>query len=183
MRFLSKYGAWAIVIRPGRAEAFAGGGVRVLQEEVSVKFAPGLMEAAERELAVARWNFNGSYQELDEVTIVPPDYRIGLFDTQLAQAERGWDDELREEVEGVLLDHAARYDDVLAVPLITVPPPWPTYDDYVGTVEDLMKKILEDGYSWDEVLLYERASQDRDEVVGALEELIAGPRELEEVVG
>jgi hypothetical protein len=185
MRFVSRYGRFGVQIRPERMEALGTGGVRILQEPVYAMFTPGGLEPIERELAVNRWAFNGLYQEQDEVTMVPPDYRIGVFDSVLAQLDNGWTDEIRESVEQTLTDLAERYEDIIAIPRTFVPPPWPRYDDYSGSVGDLMARLVEDGHDLDAVLTYERATQNRPIIVASLEGLIAGEpeRAQEEVVG
>ena len=95
MRFLSKYGRFQVTCRRLIVEHYATGTSRVLQEPLEAHFHEGALLPEERELAIATWTFNGGYQEQDEATWVPPDYRIGLFDSELAQLAHGWSDEDR----------------------------------------------------------------------------------------
>lgn len=185
MRFVSRYGRFGVQITPERMEALGTGGVRILQEPVYAMFAPGGLEPIERELALNRWAFNGLYQEQDEVTMVPPDYRIGVFDSMQAQLDNSWPDEVRETVEETLTDLAERFEDIIAIPRTFIPPPWPRYDDFAGSVGELMSRLVDDGHDLEAVLTYERASQNRPAIVASLEGLIAGSpdREAEEVVG
>ena len=181
MRYVSRWGGYAVQVRPERTEPLATGEIRVLQSPVYARFKPEGLQPLERELALARWSFNGLYQEQDEVTIVPPDYRIGVFDSVQAQLDEGWSELEREEVERTLLDLSERFDDCIAIPRTMVPPPWPRYDDFQGTTETLMERLVEDGHSLEAVLTYERATQNRVAVVEALEALIADPDALLEL--
>lgn len=188
MRFVSKFGRFGVQIRPQIQEAYATGMARVIQEPVYALFHPDGLLPVERELAMATWCWNGFYQEQDEVTIVQPDYRIGVFDTDVAAAEHGWSQEVKAEVEAGLLDHAARYDDIIAVARQSADPPWPRYDDYGGTLNALVRKLVDEGHDLEQVIDYERAHQDRPKLVSALEALLESPEQLaalreEEVVG
>lgn len=186
MRFISRYGRYGVQIKPQIQEAYATGMARVIQEPVYALFETGQLLTHERELALNTWTFNGFYQLEDEVSIMEPDYRIGLFDSRQAQLDKGWTDEIRLEVERELLRLCERSDDMIVVPETVIPPPWPRYDDYSGTPAALMRKLTDEGYELGEVLAYERANQNREKVVEALEQLIANPepeREVEEVLG
>lgn len=183
MRFLSKYGRFATSVRRQINEHYATGQSSTVQAQVVAQFHEGGLTPEERELAVTHWVFEGSYQNMDEVSTVPPDYRIGVFDSEQAQLEQGWSDEIRIEVEQHLIQHSQRFEDVLVVPRVHIPPPWPRYDDYDGTPEMLVAKLIEDGHSLEAVLTYEKAMQNRPEIVSTLEEAIAIPElQLEEEV-
>jgi hypothetical protein len=164
-------------------ESYATGTTRVIQEPVYAYFRVGLLEPQERELALSRWTFNGTFQELDEATTVQPDYRIGVFDSRMAQQEYGWSDEVREHVEQVLTEHAARWTDIIVVPRTMVPPPWPLYDDYRGGTSALVRKLVDEGHDLTQVLAYERAMQHRDTVIAALEAALNETPVEEEVLG
>jgi|SRR5262245_21181495 len=193
MRFLSKFGRYGVQCQHEIAEPFATGQVRLLQRSIIAYFKPWGMRPLERELAIAHWggSFNGFYQEQDEVTVVPPDYRIGVFDSEVGQAENGWSDEERELVEKTLIETGALTDNVIAVPLTVVPPPWPRYDEFTGTTEQLVRKLVEEGHDLVATLEYERANQKRPELMAALKDLIDDPDALlelqpeqsEEIVG
>jgi hypothetical protein len=174
---------------PQIAEAYANGVVKVTQTALLAEFREGLMTPEERALCVQAWTFNGFYQEQDEVTPVQPDYRLGLFDTIQAQALHGWSDDERRQVEEALERAAlAEPNSLIVVAVAKLPPPWPLYDVFDGSVNDLCRKIIEDGFAFESVLAYEEENQDRPEVVAALKQLIvddvtAPVREVEEVVG
>lgn len=173
MRFASRYGRMVVEVQRLIAEEYATGGSKVLQQAILARFEPGSLQPFERELVLARWQFNGSYQEMDEVTIIPPDYRIGVYDTTVQQEQNQWTDEMRQKVEKTLLD-LQKTEDVLALPKTTVPAPWPAYDSFQGTVRQLLKKLDEDGHDPHDVLTYERASLNRQAVIDALQSRIDG---------
>lgn len=181
MRFASRFGKFGLQVQHEIREAYATGMSKVIQDQIAAYFEVGSLQPHERELAVGRWAFNGSYQEADEVTTVQPDYRIGVFDSVQAQQDAGWSDEMRRRVEQALVDHAARYDDVLVLPATSVPPPWPRYDDYSGSASALLRKVVDEGYDLNTVLAYERETKNRPEVTGGLEELLADPEKLAEM--
>lgn len=187
MRFVSRYGEFGVQIRPQFVEAYATGGVQVTQQGVYAMFHVIGTRPEEVDLAKERWHgtFNGFYQQEDEVTILPPDYRLGSFDSEQAQLDNGWSDEIRDEVERTLIELSERFNEILVVPATLLPPPWPNYDNFEGTLAALMRKVVDDGYELENVLGYERAMQNRPDVVVALEELIATTDEIpmEEVVG
>jgi hypothetical protein len=188
MRFISRYGKNGVAIRGEIVESYANGGRRVTQTLLAAYFQPYLLTQDERQLALDHFYFNGSYQEQDEVTLVPPDYRIGLFDSRIAQEQNGWSDDERQLVEEKLLRVAQETPDtLLLVPEHTLQPPWPNYDLFEGSPLELAEKIAEDGYRLAEVVAYERENQNREDVIEALEELLSGdasvPVAAEEIVG
>ena len=183
MRFIAKYGSYAVQVQHEIAEPFATGQVRLLQKSIVAQFQPWGMKPLERELAIAHWgnNWNGFYQEQDEVTVVPPDYRIGVFDSEEAQVEHNWSDEERELVERTLIENGQITDNVIAIPLTVVPAPWPRYDDYNGSTDELLRKLVQDGHELADVLEYERAHLKREDVIAGLNGLIADPDALPEL--
>lgn len=189
MRVLARYGRHAVGVRQRIVEAYATGHSKVIQTELTAHFMPGALRPEERELALRSWSFNGFYQEQDEVTQVAPDYRIGVFDSIQAQREHGWSDEERRAVEDELVRLSIEDPNTLIVmaeeKLVA---PWPNYDVFTGSLNDLCGKILEDGYPLEDVLAYESENLDRPEVIAALRQLIedaeAGPvSTVEEIVG
>jgi hypothetical protein len=169
-------------------EAYATGMAKVVQEPVYAMFEPWLLRPEERELAISRWTFNGFNQHEDEVTVLPPDNRIGVYDSVVDQQNKGWPDALRLEVERVLIANSEITDNICVVPKSFIAPPWPRYDDFNGTSDELLARLVEDGHALDSVLAYEIDNQNRPEIVTALQELIDDPDALlelqtEEVLG
>jgi len=184
MRFISRFGRYGVLARRGISENYATGMSKVVQTELEAKFHEGLLLPDERELALARWSFNGSYQEIDEVTTVAPDYRIGIFDSIQAQMDHGWSNDERKLVEDALVTNAELFpNDLMLVPETVIPPPWPRYDSFEGSLDKLIAKITDDGYAISDVLAYERTNQNRENVVDALEQMIEDETVVEEVLG
>jgi len=180
MRFISRHDGFGVLVQGEDRINFANGSSQVTRKEIAAYFKPGMLRPHEREAAIAKFNFNGLYQEMDEATMVPPDYRIGLFDSMLAQEQNGWTDEEREMVEQRLSSDAEKYGNLLVAPRSSVPPPWPNYDVYTGTAQKLMQKLLAEGHDISKTLTYERETQDRPKVVEALERLLVDPTAVSE---
>jgi len=181
MRFISKHDGYGVLVQGGERTYFANGVSQETTKEIAAYFKPSELRPHEREFAIANFQFRGLYQEMDEATTVQPDYRIGIFDSIAAQEQNGWSDEERELVEQRLLSDAEKYNDVLVAPRSSVPPPWPRYDTYTGTVSKLMQKLIADGYDLTQVLIYERETQNREKVVEAIERLLVDPSAVSEI--
>lgn len=181
MRFISMHDQFGVLVQGEIREQYATGTSRVLTREIAAYFKPDMLRPHEREFALTQFNFRGLYQELDEVTTVQPDYRIGVFDSVLSAEANGWTDEEREMVEQRLLSDAERYESIVVAPHASVPPPWPRYDAYRGTAQKLMQKLVSEGYDLSTVLTYERETQNRDNVVEALEGLLVDPNAVSEL--
>ena len=146
------------------------------------KFEPGVCSADERELAIRRWRFNGSYQEMDEVTSIQPDYRIGVFDSAMAQSDApAGRTRCARRSRRVLIDHSERFEDVMVVPYFGPEAPWPRYDAYAGSPAQLIRKLVDEGHDLQQVLAYERENQNRDKVIEAIEGLLDDPEALQEL--
>lgn len=189
MRFISKDGRLGVVIQRDVQEVFGTGMVKEVQPAIIAQFEPWQLTPNERELAISTWQFNGSNQMADEVTMVPPDNRIGLYDSVRDQETKGFSDEVRIQIETELIRNNQFNPDYMPVPATFYPPPWPNYDEYAGGPAALVRKLVEEGYDLTAVLDYERANQNREKVVEGLEELIRNPdgelaeTEAEEVLG
>jgi len=173
MRYVSKYAKYMINVRKPIIEYYATGQQSTIQSEITAVFDVGLVSGDERALARSHFSFNGFSQEQDEVTIVEPDARISAYDTRLAQIENGWSDEERELVERALNEEAQRLpDDMIAIEETRTLPPWPNYDSFKGSRDQLLSKIEEDGFDFAQALAYERENQNRPEIVAALEQSV-----------
>ena len=172
MIFLSKFGNYCLSVRPQIREAYAQGMTREVQVPLYAQFSVQGLTAREREWALSHFTFNGTPQEMDEATHVQPDYRIGKFDSVIAQTSFNWSDEERIAVEQELIRTAEIVpQDLILLPEIVVPAPWPAYHEFKGTAAQLAKKVADDGYDPAEVLAYEIAHENRDEIVAALGKL------------
>jgi hypothetical protein len=173
MRFLSKYAKYIVSVQPQINESYATGHTKTIQRPIYAIFALDGVTGEERSLARAHFSFNGFYQNEDLVTIVEPDYRISLFDSEVAQRREGWSDEERLMVEAELIEKARLFpDDLLVIEEVRLTPPWPNYDSFSGAQPELLEKIHSDGYDYADVLAYERQAQNRPEVIAALERML-----------
>jgi hypothetical protein len=180
MRFVSRYGRLRIQLRPMIQEAYATGMAKVIQEPIYVLFSPDMLGPEDRQIALDTWgHWSGSPQEMDEVTIVGPEYRIGVFDSDHAYLSLGWSEETRDWVDEQLVDYANKYVDIAIVPRTLIPPPWPKYDTFKGSIQALMRKLVDEGHDLEQVLAYEHAVQGRGKVVEAIEALLADPEARE----
>jgi len=181
MRYLSKFGRLIVQVRAGQYEAYANGIVRTISEPILAVFEPLGVTHDERKLAEEHFLFNGSYQEVDEATVVPPDHRIGVYDTEDAQRAQGWSLETRLEVEQFLRD-LQHFSHIVEVPSTFLDPPWPKYDLFKGTPSALVRKLVDEGHDLSEVLTYERSNQNREPVIEAIERALLDPALTEEEV-
>jgi hypothetical protein len=172
VRFVSQFGAYRIQLRPQIAEAFATGDIRVTQEGIYASFERDIVQPHEREMALGSFNFRGQYQERDEVNKVDPDYRISVWDSDRVAEREDWSPELKEWAEQRLLSNPMHGVDFIHVPALIIAPPWPTYDSYRGTPENLVKKLVEDGHDLEEVLAYELEHRNREKLTTAIAEEI-----------
>jgi hypothetical protein len=168
MRFVSKYGRHTVQCRPEIMEAFATGQVRILQKGILCHFEPFKCSPEEREFALSTFAFQGWYQEQDEATMFPLDYRIGLYDTKEAASDGNWDDATRDYVEQFLID-LERYGDIAKCPEVVLTPPWPKYDTYKGSPQQLIRKLVDEGHDLNDVLNYEASDgPQRQPIIDAL---------------
>lgn len=183
MRFIARFGRFGIQFRPLIQEAYATGMAKVVQEPLYAYFEPYLLTPDERQLAIDTWggSWNGAYQELDEATYVQPDYRIGVFDSYVAQRTNSWTDADREWVEEQLIGYANSWPDVVQVPPTFIEPPWPKYGEYKGTAASLVRKLVEEGHDLALVLAYETATQNRAKVVEEISRILLDPEAREAI--
>lgn len=111
---------------------------------------------------------------------VPWNLRVGWFDTVGAEANWGWTTEEREEAERLLLNHPSHGTAFLLVERPKTVKPWPKYDN-LETVEEIMARVVEDGYDPKHVVEYERENRNREDVVRALENYVEETAESEVV--
>lgn len=186
MRVISKSAKYSLQVRPMRVENYASGASRIAEEPIYLDFETGRLTPEEREYALSQFAFEGGFQEMDEVTMVDPTYRLSLFDTDEAAENRGWTADEKAHVEEKLVHHASNFTDLIIVPAKQYEPPWPRFDEYTGTPTALLRRLVDDGYDLEEVLEYERHAQNRQPIVDALEQALAEINEgevVEEVIG
>ena len=152
MRCVAQYGKYGIQYRPYKANTDHAGVEHVLQEGIYLQFVQGeLYENEERE-ALATFRFRGQFQHEDEATPVDPKYRLSTFDTNAAGLARRVARGDRE-----LADRALDRDPAFMVMGTTpIPKPWPLYDEFDGSGEEVVNALSALGYDLQEALDYER---------------------------
>lgn len=183
MRFISKHARYALMDglrRESTVITDQGPQTLVTQWDDVCQFDPilyGPPSLYEREQAEQRLAFHGVALETDEVTPVSLQSRIGVFDTDIAADQRGWDAEQKAWIERKLLgcgDFGSVY---ILVESVKAARPWPKYDELrpVGrrTIKDVAEKVAEMtrdlGIDPGSVVAYERENANRPEVLAALE--------------
>lgn len=183
MRFVSKYANYSICYQLDKTEHFATGESRELQPLLNCQFRAHLsLNPWEMDAAKQRFLNRGTNVELDHVTQVDLAGRYSVFDTDQFSYENNLDDEKKADLEAFLLNELPRHPahayglDYIMVEAPKLAPPWPTYDDYKGvkgmpTGDRIAAKVVEDGYDVQQVLLYERTTHNRQNVIDALENI------------
>jgi len=179
MRFVSKWGAYTLLVREPINVALGAGLVEQRQSPIYTHFKVGGLLPHERQLAMETFAWNGQPHEADEVTMVPPDHRISVWDSETCGLPP---DELELAIEK-LRSYAIPKGDVIEIPATMLKPPWPRYAEYSGSPSALTRKLVDEGYDLDVVLKDERATENREPIVKALEEKLLGGDREEEVVG
>ena len=156
MRFVAQYSGYQIKIRDPQAHVTSWGVEQTVQGIVAA-FDKNDWLQRDYETALRSFKFKGMYQHEDEATPVEPTYRVAVYDTEDEQAKHGWDDELREEVERKLLSAKAFGRDYVLVQEIAIEPPWPTYDLFRGSPEELVAQVGDLGYLYSDALAYEES--------------------------
>lgn len=185
MKFLSHIQRNSIVIHPGRSRNTEFG-EEVLIPMVIAQFTPGDITADELAFAerVFKGETNGRTLELDEVTPTALLGRLSSYDTdehaeefEQLDAEYGAPRGYRGEWQGWkayteerLLSRSQPGSDSRLYEAAPLTPPWPKYNDFRGSIDDLVMKVLDDGFHIPSVIEYERSSLNRPEIVEALEE-------------
>lgn len=183
MRFISHIRRNSIVIHGGRVR-HTDYGEETIIPTVIAEFQPGDVTADELVFAerVFKGETNGRTLELDEVTPTNLLGRLSTYDTDLhadyfAQLddEYGMPTGFRGEWNGwkalaeqKLLERSQPGSDSRLYESAPLMPPWPKYDVFAGDLDELVLKIVEDGYHIPYVIAYEEQKQKRDDVLAAL---------------
>jgi len=154
------------------------------QEGYTAQFSPRwLTEEAVRFAEKAFLNefgqIHGQTTLADEVTPTPFIDRLSAFDTEEVAVEEQWDARtvtdvygkvtpFKEYVETYLSEHGVNHRDYREVVQAPAQPPWPKYLEFRGTLEQLVSRLVEDGYDLLEVIRYEEQTGHRQPVIDAL---------------
>ena len=166
MRLVSQYGRYGIQYRARKANTDHAGVEHVTQEGIYLQFVQGDLFENEEAAANQYFRFRGQFQHEDEATPVDIKYRLSTFDTNA----QDWPDELREEIEEWLIETSASDPAFMVMTTTPIPKPWPLYDEYEGTPEEIIFVLQTQGHSLQEALDYERLfGPRRPDVIAAME--------------
>ena len=173
--FVSQYTNHVVQIRPQRQRSLGDGSIEITQDPIYAVFTPveqgAFVYDNEKEAAERHFSFSGLTQHQDEATPSDTNYRLSIFDTDEQALKDGWDAETKALVEDTLRRKAVSApQNILIIESTPIPAPFPAYDTYAGTPEDLVLKLAEDGHDLSQVLHYERTfGPKRPEYIEALE--------------
>lgn len=184
MRFVSHSPAMTVGVLPKKAHFSNFGDEIIDQEGYMAQFSPN--DVVEADLRFAEKAFTNEFGQIhgqtvmgDEVTPTPFIDRLSVFDTEEMAAREQWDARtvtdvygktfpFKEYVEKVLSERAVDHPDFRLVVEAPAEPPWPNYMEYRGSLEQLVERLVEDGYDLPEVIRFEEQSGHRQAVIDAL---------------
>lgn len=178
MRFISQYPGYKFQVRPQRMRGLGDGSAEILQEPIYAEFLAvnGGAMIYENEVAAAlkHFDFRGNTQEQDEATPSDPIQRLSVYDTQEMAKVHGWSaDEIKlveDRLTQLCLDAP---NECLLVTDTPITAPFPAYDSFDGDPDQLVAKLVEDGFDLALVLHYERVfGLGREPIIEALESQI-----------
>lgn len=120
----------------------------------------------------------------DEVTPTPFLERVSVFDTEEMAVREQWSArtvrdvygtpvDFKQYVERSLAEKAVNHPDFRQVIELPAQPPWPKYIEYRGSLEQLVERLVEDGYDLLDVIRFEEEVGHRQAVIDALRSVIA----------
>jgi hypothetical protein len=173
MRFVSQYTNFVLNIRNPKKK-FTEYGVDVIEDEIVAEFDPRSWNQRDIETAIASFKFKGLFQHEDEATPVHPAYRISVYDTDEMALREGWSEEEKTFVESRLMSGQNYGRSYVLVSELALDPPWPAYDQFEGTPQELAEQVLMLGYDLEDVIAYESSKwgQQREDVLVALQAAI-----------
>jgi hypothetical protein len=175
MRVISQYTNHVVQIRPQRQRSLGDGNIEILQDPIYAVFTPvqqgGFLYENEKDEAERHFKFNGRTQHQDEATPTDVNDRLSIFDTDEEAEKQNWDAETKALVEDVFTKKAVSSPNaILIIESTPIPAPFPLYNTYTGTPEDLVLMLAEQGHDLERVLHYERTfGPKRPEIIEALE--------------
>jgi hypothetical protein len=175
-RFVSSHRNYSHGVRNG-VPAHLGPDGRMVPEqtELSADFTPDLRTDEDTALAMASLQFRG-LPIFEDGRPVPPNYRISVFDSEVAKLKNGWTDEDEEQV-----IEALRHGGPIGTMYVEVLPvaaekPWNGYDELTDA-DRIVELALAITADLTKVAQYERENKARADVLAALDAAIAAAGE------
>jgi hypothetical protein len=157
--------------------------VEITQEGLYAEFQPfydgGMVFENEEAAALKHFSFRGNTQLEDEATPSNPLLRLSVFDSDEMARREGWDRETQAEIEAKLDDWALQCpDEILKVMDTPISAPWPTWDEDDRPPSQLIVRLQEMGFDFQEVLYYEKTfGLKRPDVIAELEKALERSKE------
>jgi hypothetical protein len=184
MRFVSHSPGFTVEVVKEKTRHSNYGDRIVDQEQINARFNQDDVTDADIEFAESVWGLMpGRTVLIDEVTPSPALDRVSVYDTDEEAIRGDWEGrtvlnnrgeqvDLKEWVEGILSSRAERHPDFRQFKALPAQPPWPTYLQWNGTLEQLVQTLLHQGHDLRKVLAFEK-QQGRPQVIAAIEQAIA----------
>jgi hypothetical protein len=189
MRFISHINRFGVKIFDRKVEILGGGVERELRPQLVANFQMGDVTPDEVRFAEQTFNLNGRTTEIDTVTPTNILSRLSTYDTEnegnletYHQIDLQMEGQPTPNGRGVwgegttkqLVEEALirRGDGQMFAPIVEarLTPPWPRYDDFRGSIEELVTKVEDDGHHLPAVIAYEKQNLHRPDVLAALQE-------------
>jgi hypothetical protein len=168
MRFVSHSAGFGVEVVKERVR-FSNFGDRIVeQEQLLAKFNQDDVTDDDIDFAVATWGIMpGRTTLVDEVTPTPALDRVSVYDTEEEALRGDWEGrtvldnrgelvDLKTWVERVLTERADRHPDFRQVFERPLEPPWPTYLQFGGSLEQLIQTLVYQGHDLGKVLRFEK---------------------------
>ena len=188
MRFVSHSPKMRVSVVPKKSHFSNFGDEIVDQEGYVAQFNAG--DVTEADLHFAEKMFTNEFGQIhgqtllgDEVTPTPFLERVSVFDTEEVAVREQWDARtvtdvygnvvpFKQYVEEYLTAQAVNHPDFRLVVELPAQPPWPRYMDYRGSLDQLVERLVEDGYDLLEVIRFEEQAGHRQAVIDKLREVL-----------
>jgi hypothetical protein len=175
MRFVAQYPDFAVGIKAEKSRLTSDGEVILREEGIIASFSTRGWEQRDLEVALASFQFKGLYQHEDEATPVNPAYRLSYYDTDEMAETYGWEEDTKAMVEQRLLSARSYGRAFVVVPDVPLDPPWPLYNDFDGTPQEMVlvcHSVI--GVPFEAVVEYEKSrwGRNREDVIEAFTEAI-----------
>jgi hypothetical protein len=198
MRFISHYRNFAVGIFPRSVEILPGGVEREIRPGLTAHFVHGDVTAEELRFAESTFAFHGRTLGEDTVTLTPIIGRLSTYDTEnpenvelyhrIDQQMEGqptmdgrgvWAEGYTKALVEAKLSERADGDMFAKVPEETVAAPWPRYNEFAGSIDELVARLRQDGHHLPAVLAYEKQNLRRPDVMKAIEAALEEHAEVE----
>lgn len=167
-RFVARYGAYSVGIRPASEERLGHDGKMVpAKRRLEAEFQNRLVGNDDVALAVSTFQFRGLPEDIDTNEHISPVYRLSVWDSEEARRYEGLsDDEVDLIIETLRNDPGYGLDHVEITAPVAVAP-FPTYDEL--SEDEILQLAKIAGLSLEAIAEYERQNKNRESLLKRLE--------------